>query len=127
MYVALLILATALSMRYKRVLLLTLVVGLSGLLPMQMVTEAYTWWAICIGFELLKIILAFKLKTRLSYPVMFLSSLMLICHLALLVADNQMPHTVIVPILEHLEMTSCILFSPIILHYLKRKITCLWR
>ncbi len=144
LYVALLVTAIALNWSYKKNLLLVLVVGLSGLLPMQIVSEwvasLYTavgnllsvdiasdyhaWWTICLGFESFKIFLAYKILTRLSYPIMFLCSLMLVCHLTLLFVDNLLPHKIIVPILEHLEILSCILFSPKILKYLKRKVTC---
>ena len=123
----LLIIAVILNRKYKRNLLLTLVVGFSGLMPMQMVTDYYVWWAICLGFETSKIFLACYLKVRASYPVMFLCGLMLGCHIALIFVDNLIPHTVIIPILEHLEIVSCVLFSHDILQYLKRKIACLWK
>jgi len=127
LYVALLIIAIALNWSYKKNLLLVLVVGFSGLLPMQMVTDYYAWWTICIGFELFKIGLAVYLMTRISYPVAFLCSLMLACHLIIMFAINQAPHTIIVPALEHLEILSCILFSHPALLYLKRKIKCRWK
>lgn len=127
LYVAFLIIAVALNLSYKKNLLLTLVVGLSSLLPMHMVTDYHAWWAICIGFELFKIGTAIWLLTRLSYPIMFLCSIMTACHLTLLFVHNQIPHTVILPLLEHLEILSCILFSHPVLLYLKRKIKCRWK
>lgn len=122
LYMALLIVAVILNRKYKRNLLLTLVVGLSGLMPMQMVTDYYWWWAICLGFELFKIVLALILRTRISYPVIFLCCLMFICHMTLLFVDNTLPHKIINPMLEHLEIICCTLFSPIILHHLKNYI-----
>jgi hypothetical protein len=138
-YAILFAVAIALNIGCKKSLLLTLVVGLSALIPMQIaldgihsfsvfinheVSQYYLWFAICLGFESFKTLLACQLKIRLSYPIVFLCSLMSICHLTLFFVDNLLPHKIIVPILEHLEILSCILFSPIILKYLKRKVTC---
>lgn len=140
LYAILLIVAIALNMDCKKSLLLTLVVGFSGLIPMQMalenihelsvyvgreISQRYIWFGICIGFELIKIIMALVMSLRISYPLVFLNGLMLLCHLSLLLTINWQPHTIIVPVLEHLEIISCALFSIPSLLYLKRKFRCL--
>lgn len=124
-YLILFLIAIYLNIDCKRSLLLTLVVGLSALMPMQMVTTALAWWTICLGFEAVKIILCLSLRVRLGYPLLFINSLMLICHLSLFLTTNWQPHTLIVPVLEHLEIISCALFSIPSLLYLKRKFRCL--
>ncbi len=124
-YSILFLIAIYLNIGCKRSLLLTLVVGLSALMPMQMVTTAFAWWTICLGFEVVKMVLSFHLNIRLGYPLLFINSLMLLCHLSLLLTINWQPHTIIVPVLEHLEIISCALFSIPSLLYLKRKFRCL--
>lgn len=123
-YVTILLVAIALNISHKKNLLLTLVVGLSGLIPMHMVTEYYTWWAICLGFELFKIFLCLTLITRLTYPLLFINGLMFACHMSLFMTTNWQPHTIIIPVLEHIEVVSCVLFSVPLLAYLKRKFKC---
>jgi len=140
LYAILLIVAIALNMDCKRSLLLTLVVGFSSLIPMQIALESihnfsvsmghelsqyYIWFAICMGFELIKITMAICINVRVSYPLIFINGLMLLCHLSLLATVNWQPHTIIVPALEHLEIISCALFSVPSLIYLKRKYRCL--
>lgn len=139
-YAALFILAIALNIGCNRSLLLTLVVGFSALIPMQIALETihnfsvlvnyevsryYIWFAICLGFEALKILMAYLMKIRLGYPIIFINGLMFLCHASLFVATNWQPHTLIVPTLEHLEIISCALFSIPSLIYLKRKFRCL--
>jgi hypothetical protein len=139
-YAALFSLAIALNMGCKKSLLLTLVVGLSALIPMQIALESvhnlsifinfevdkyYIWFAICLGFEALKIITALVMKLRIGYPLVFINGLMFLCHASLLVTTDWQPHTFIVPALEHLEIISCALFSTPSLIYLKRKFRCL--
>lgn len=139
-YAALFILAIALNMGCKKSLLLTLVVGFSALIPMQIALESihefsklighevrqyYIWFAICLGFEAVKILMAYLMKIRLGYPIMFINGLMFLCHASLLVTTNWQPHTLIVPALEHLEIISCALFSIPSLIYFKRKFRCL--
>jgi hypothetical protein len=124
-YAILFAVAIALNIGCKRSLLLTLVVGLSALMPMQMVTTALAWWTICLGFELVKMVLSYHLNVRVGYPLLFINSLMLLSHLSLLVTTDWQPHTIIVPALEHLEIISCALFSIPSLLYLKRKFRCL--
>lgn len=138
-YAVLFILAIALNMGCIRSLLLTLVVGFSALIPMQMalenihylsvlldyeISQYYIWFIICLGFELTKILMAFIMKLRIGYPLIFINGLMFLCHASLLVTTNWQPHTFIVPALEHLEIISCALFSVPSLIYLKRKFRC---
>lgn len=139
-YAILFAVAIALNIGCKRSLLLTLVVGLSALTPMQIaldgihdfsllvgkeISKYYIWFAICLGFELLKIFMALKMKLRIGYPLVFVNGLMFLCHISLLVTTSWQPHTYIVPALEHLEIISCALFSTPSLIYLKRKFRCL--
>lgn len=123
-YFSLLILAVVLNRRENSYLLLTLVVGLSGMLPMYLLTDWYVWWSVVIGAEVLKILLSFKYRTYLSYPTIFLSSIMLTCHLMLIVSSNWQPHTKIIPVLELLEIVSCVIFSSSLITLVKRKIKC---
>ena len=123
-YISLLVLAILLNRCERKYLLLTLSVGLSGLLPMHLFTEWATWWTIVIGAECLKVFLSFKYKTYLSYPLIFMSSAMLLCHIILLVSVDWQPHTKIIPWLELLEIASCILFSNSIITLAKREIKC---
>lgn len=140
LYAILLIVAITLNIGCKKSLLLTLVVGFSSLIPMQIalenihyfsvyidreISQKHIWFGICIGFELIKITMAIVMSVRVSYPLIFLNGLMLLCHLSLFATTNWQPHTLIVPALEHLEIISCALFSVPSLIYLKRKYRCL--
>ena len=118
-YPLLFILAVIANKDCKKGLLLTLMVGLSGLMPMQMVTNYYAWWTICLGFELFKLTVSVFFKIRMSYPLVLINGLLLSAHLSLLVTTNWVPHTIIVPALEYIEIISCLLFSKPLLLKLK--------
>lgn len=124
LYPTLLLVAVYLNYGSKDSLLLSLVVGFSALLPMHMVTNYHLWYAICIGMEVGKMFLAYNLKTRVKFPVIYLCGLMVICHVFSCTNTFMTPYRAILPALEHLEIVSCILFSYPILQYLKRKIKC---
>lgn len=121
-YAAILILAVILNRSCKTSLLLTLAVGFSALLPMQYVTNYHLWYALCIGIEVGKIALAYNMKTRIKYPVIFLCGLMILCHIISYYVVFIEPYRIILPALEHLEIASCALFSKPVLLKLKRMI-----
>ena len=121
-YAAILLIALWLNRSCKDSLLLTLVVGLSALIPMQYVTNYNMWYALCIGIEVGKIALGSSLKTRIKYPVMFLCGLMVLCHFISYFISFIEPYRIILPALEHLEIASCALFSKPVLLKLKRMI-----
>jgi uncharacterized protein YhhL (DUF1145 family) len=123
---AILVLAVALNIKDKESLLLTLVVGFSMLLPMHMLKEHYyLWYGVCIGSELLKIVLSIFLCSRLKYPIMFLSGLMLTCHtMSMYLDDFTLPYRTAMPILEYFEILVCILFSTPILIILMKEFKC---
>lgn len=121
-YHLLLLIAIYLNYGSKDSLLLTTVVGLSALIPMQNVQNYHLWYALCIGIELGKIFLSYNLSTKIKYPVIFLCGLMVLCHIISYFITFILPYRVIIPALEHLEIVSCILFSRPILHKLKRAV-----
>ena len=121
-YAAILILALLLNRSCKESLLLTLVVGISVLIPMQYVTNYHIWYALCIGIEIAKIVLASSFKTRIKYPIIFLCGLMVMCHFISYFISFIEPYRIILPSLEYLEIASCALFSKPILYKLKRMI-----
>lgn len=124
-YYVLLTIAIFLNRGNKPSLLLTMVVGLSALIPMQYIQNYYLWYGMCIGIEVGKIVLAYNLQTRIKYPIMFLCGLMLVCHLLSMYVQVIIPYKTILPALEHLEIASCALFSVPVLLQLKRKVRCL--
>lgn len=123
-YYILLLTAVYLNYGSKDSLLLSLVVGFSALIPMQLVTNYYVWYSVCIGIEVGKMALAYNARTRIKYPVIFLCGLMVMCHVLSYTNTFMTPYRVILPALEHLEILSCIMFSTPILVYIKRKIRC---
>lgn len=127
LYPTLLLVAVYLNYGSKDSLLLSLVVGFSALLPMHLVTNYYIWYSICIGMEVGKMLLAYNLRTRIKFPIIFLCGLMGVCHLLSYSNTFMTPYRTIIPALELLEILSCILFSHPILLYLKRKIKCRWK
>jgi hypothetical protein len=122
-----LLVAVALNYADKRNLLITLLVGFSMLLPMQLLEDSYyIWYGVCIGSELVKIVTARLFKSTISYPVMFLSSLMILCHCISFYFDGfTNPYHTIMPTLEYMELLVCILFSIPILKILIKRFKCL--
>lgn len=127
LYPTLLVVAVYLNYGSKDNLLLSLVVGCSALLPMHLITNYHVWYAVCIGIEVGKTFLAYSLKSRIKFPVIFLCGLMSLCHILSYTNTFMTPYKTILPALEHLEIISCIMFSTPILIFIKRKISCQWK
>lgn len=106
----------------KKMLLLTLLVGLTYLLPVHLLTNMYAWYAVCIGAELLVLCSALLLRTRASIAVAVVCTMLLINHFSGLFFNGYLdssPYQYIVPYLEHLELLACSLFSTRTINKLK--------
>jgi len=121
-------LAILINIKEDNALLLSLLVSLTILLPMQYVHSFNIWYFICVACETAIALSALSLNTTTSLPVCFCCTLMNICHLNGWVfngyKDNS-PYHVVLPYLEHIEIASCILFSKPIINKIKGKVKCL--
>lgn len=123
------LIAAMLNYNCKKDLLLSLVIGLSVLLPMHLLKDYYyVWYAVCIGSEAIKALLGYFLNTKMKYPLIFIETLMIACHGTSYYFDGaSLPYRSILPVLEYVELLICILFSIPVLNLLKREVLCLLR
>lgn len=95
-------------------LLLTLMVGWSYYLPVELITSRDAWYMACIGTELIVIITAVALCARASCIVVAICAMLEMNHINGWIFDghvNSSPYHVVVKYLEYIELLACSLFS----------------
>lgn len=106
----------------KKMLLLTLLVGLSYLLPVHLITNMYVWYGVVMGAELFVLLSAICLRTNASVAVATVCAMLLVNHLNGLFFNGYLensPYQIIVPYLEYIELLACSLFASKTINKLK--------
>ena len=119
----LLAVAGALNLRDRRMLVLTLLIGVSIFIPAPRDT-ALQFYLFCIAAECVIGITAWRLHARASEPVAYACALLVITHILGYSLDGNppfSPYRGIVKILEVFELLACVAFSPIIEPYLRNR------
>lgn len=103
-------------------LLLTLLVGLSYLLPVHLITDMYAWYAVVMGAELFVLCSSLLLRTKASVAVATVCTMLLVNHINGLFFNGYLessPYQIIVPYLEYIELLACSLFASKTINKLK--------
>ncbi len=124
-YPSLMIAAAYLNRNSVSSLWLIFIVSASHYLPVKNIENYYLWYAVVICTELLVITLSMRLKCYASFVVAGVTSLLLLSHITSLLASNTALYSIIAKYLEHLQMLSFIVASPLLIEKLKRKLRCL--
>jgi len=125
LYPMLLLLAVYLNKRSCTSLLLLLCVALTYYLPTELIENYYLWYAVCLGAELSVLALSYFIRVVPSYPLACLTLLLFTSHLTSIVTIKPEVYSVVAVYLEHLQMLTFVVASPLIIEKLKRKLRCL--
>ena len=125
LYPLMLLIAAYLNKRSDRTLLLLFSVALTYFLPTDSIKNYYLWYAVCIGAELSVLALSYNIRVISSYPLACLTTLLLISHFTSMLTKKPEVYGVVAVYLEHLQMLTFIVASPLIINKLKRKMRCL--
>ncbi len=109
-YVVLLALALILNAKNKKMFVLSLVVGANIFIPIP----NENFYLICILFEILTALLAYKIDVPASRVVIRISSLLVVFHALGYWFDGhppESPYHILVKICEHSNLLACIIFS----------------
>lgn len=123
-YAALVVLALYLNRRDRRMLLLTLAVGVSVLMPVPR-DSAAVFYAACITAELIVALIAMILRTRGSELIMSLCAALELTHIMGYILDGSghlSSYRVIVPVLEAAQLVACVCLSPAIFARLQNRL-----
>ncbi len=126
----LILIATWLNRDDRNMLLLTLLVGWSYCLPVELITDKHTWYATCMTAEAVVLIAALLLKTRMSLVIMIICALLEINHINGLFFNGHSsgsPYHIVVKYLEYIEIVACSLFSLTIINKMKGLICQVWK
>lgn len=123
-YWHLLLLTVALVINWgdRRALALTLVIGLSLVIPVNAFTTRSNFYPVCSLFELLIILCAFHIDTRASRFVILMSIMLIGFHMVGWQAGGHKidsPYRLLAKIAEYAEIIACIIFAKPILRLLK--------
>lgn len=106
----------------KKMLLLTLLVGLSYFLPTQLISHYYTWYFVVMATEMIVMCSAICLRTKASVAIAIICAMLLINHVNGLFFGGHLegsPYYFVVKYLEYIELLSCSLFSTTIINKLR--------
>lgn len=120
---AMLVLATVLNLRDRRMLMLTFVVGAGFFLPAPM-ESAERFYSFCLAVEILVGIMAYRTGHEKSEVVIFVAILLGISHVMGYVLDGSAPlspYRLIVKILEFCQIYACVALSPVFAKKLRNR------
>jgi hypothetical protein len=123
-YAILLALAFWLNRHDRRMLLLTLAVGVSVFLPVPK-SSAFAFYASCICAEFLVGLVAFVLRARGSEMVLSACVVLEIAHLMGYILNGYPPlssYRIIVPVLESAQLVACVAMSPALFARLQNRL-----
>lgn len=121
-YSVLLLLAIWLCRTERRMLLLTLLVGLSHYLPVEYITNRSAWFSACIAVETSITIIALYMNVPARLAIFGICSMLTVSHLISWVIHTNSTYYQIVQVLEHLELVPCIIFSNPIIQLIKERV-----
>ncbi len=104
-----------------KMLLLTLLVGLSYFLPTELITNYYAWYFVVMTSEMVVMCSAICLKTRASLAITTICVMLLINHVNGLFFGGHLegsPYHFVIKYLEYIELLACSLFSTTIVNKL---------
>lgn len=113
-YAALVILGLYLNRHDRRMLLLTLAVGVSVFVPVPRHT-AFAFYSFCIGAEFIVAVIALLLRARASEMILSMCAALELTHIMGYIldgSDHLSSYRVIVPVLESAQLLACVLMSP---------------
>lgn len=121
-YAAMLLAALFLNRLDKNVILLALLTALTRYLPMNLITDYYLWYSICLLAELFIMVLCIFSSSVVSSPLLLITSLLASSHILNFLYAVPDAYYVTAKYLEYMQMTCFVLVSPPIINYLKRKV-----
>lgn len=124
-YPCIMIAAAYLNRSSLNSLWLLAIVGASHYLPVKVIENYYLWYAVVICTEILVIVLSLRVKCYASLLVTCVTSLLLMSHVTSIFAENTTLYSIIAKYLEHLQMLTFVVASPLLIEKLKRKLRCL--
>ena len=123
-YAALLALAFHLNRRDRRMLLLTLAVGVSVFLPVPR-ESAEVFYAACVAAELVVALVAMLAAARATELIMSLCVALELTHIMGYILDGSgqlSSYRVLVPVLEAAQLVACVCMSPAIFARLQNRL-----
>lgn len=124
-YPCLTIAAAYLNRNHLSSMWLLAIVAITHYLPVKLIENYYLWYAVVVCTELLVIFLSTRIKCNASLLVTCVTTLLTLSHITSYYADNVALYSIIAKYLEHLQMLTFIVASPLIINKLKRKMRCL--
>ena len=123
-YTCLLILAVYLNRKNPDSVLLTLLVGLSWYLPVDLIHSRGWWFTTCIASEVFVLIMSMILNTPAKFAMTGVTFMLAMSHALCWKFKSLDTYYVIANYLEYMEILVCLIFSsPVILH-IKEYVKC---
>ena len=119
----LLAVATVLNLRDRRMLALTLAVGVNVFYPVPAQTQA-AFYGTCIALELMVLTVAVFYTSRASCIAIYASSALVIVHFMGWTLDGSpplSPYRVLVKLLECAQLVACVALSPVLTPKLRNR------
>lgn len=101
---------------------LLLVVASTYYLPVQLITDKYVWYAVCITVDLTVSGLAMYSKCLASKPLFSISVSLCISHFTSLLSKNPDTYFYVANYLEYLQIICFLIFSKGVLGFIKEKV-----
>jgi len=127
-YLALFILAIWCSRANQGAMWMTVVIGISwsAHYPLSLMTDRSAWFMIVFFVDMFIIYAAIAVWRQSSLPIIGLSFMLCVGHLIDWRYETDPVYYQIANYLEYLEIISCIIFSPVVLDFIKQRIkSCL--
>lgn len=122
-YAVLLLIAFVLNWRDWRMLALTIIVGLSVFVPVPRDSGA-VFYSFCAAFEAVVLFVALMLRARASEVIASLCIVLILAHIMGYCMNSWnalSSYRLIVPLLESVQIASCVLMSPALFHRLRNR------
>jgi hypothetical protein len=123
-YLTLLLLAILVNRSDKSAMALSLVIGASAFayIPLSSITDRNVWFITVFFADMFIIYVACWAWCKSSIPIIGLSFMLCVGHLIDWKFGTDLVYEQIANYLEYLEIISCIIFSPVVLGYIRKRI-----
>lgn len=123
-YTCLVLLAVYLNRQNPNSVLLTLLVGLSWYLPVDLIHSRGWWFTTCIASEVLVLLSALALNTSSKYAMMGVTFMLAMSHALCWKFQSLGTYYIIANYLEYMEISVCLLFSNPVIQHIKEYVRC---
>lgn len=121
-YTCLFLLAVYLNRKNPDSVLLTLLVGLSWYIPVDLIHSRGWWFTTCIASEVFVLIFSLILNTASKFAMVGITFMLAMSHAFCWKFKSLETYYIVENYLEYVEILTCILFSNPIIHNIKERV-----